>query len=188
MAIITASMIKMYEAMKEAKKILSEEATKRTGINDGLAFLDREMERRCGMGQIGSYKALQEAMQQQSQIVQQNMYGQGGLLAQQGIAGSLLGAGNLGLQNQPAMGKVVYPDGYKERIRRYGAEVAARFGFVWDFATDCFIHPSGASVTSRLIEDAERKDALITQIFKRALTPNMHWLDDRINEIRVKLC
>lgn len=159
---------------------------RRTGISE------------INMGQRDYYNVLQQAMQQQSQqgISNQGMLGQLGGLAN--AYGNQLGQANQAnpYVNNPQEsiypGKVIhYPDG----SNRYGynrneiwQKWAEYFGFKEDFDTGGFKHPNGGFVARRFLEDIEGTTKSIESVFKRALTPNMTWLEDRVNEVRVKLC
>lgn len=186
----------MMESLKIARKTFTKEICQRTGINEIFEhfFVTKELD----MGQLSGYAQLQSQMNQQMMNSQQDQRS-AFLAALQNNQGSLGGLGGqaLGLQmpnpyiNNPEAiypGKVVhYPQGtrraflHDEEIQ----QLAIIHDFEYNFDSDSFIHKDGGCVTRRMLEGTERK--YLPTIFIRAKTPNISWLDDRINEVRIKL-
>lgn len=156
--------------------------------------------RRTGISEINmgqrDYYALQAAMQQGQQ--QQNIFNQG-MLGQLGGFQGIEAANqnpqkcykeeNWNPQEQIYHGKVVhYPDGSS----RYGylkspevEKIAHEMEFDYNFDSDTFTHKNGGYVARRHIEDSRYP---LRELFSRQKTPNITWLEDRVNEVRVKLC
>lgn len=144
------------------------------------------------MGQRHGYSELQNAMEQQ-QAQQQN-----GFL--QSLYGNSMGAGQLGalgmqqnILSNPAvayndpiyLGKSIHQDSLMGHWK-VAVKVAEDHGFEYNDNTDSFIHKNGGYVTRKQLEGTEIKH--LPRIFIKAKTPNISWLDDRIEEVRVKLC
>ena len=159
MAMVSGTFMDMYEAYKKA----------RTQAED------------MQMGQRNMYGQLQQAMQDQVQMERQNILAQNniGSLGQLGF-GIAQGPNPYAQNLQPA----VYPNKIFP-LHPHIDKIAEEFGFTHDFATDGFKHPNGGFVARRHLEDSRYP---LRESFHRAKTPNMTWLDDRVNEVRVKLC
>jgi hypothetical protein len=189
---VKASLLDMLETIKKL-------ANERTGITESeyLSFFIKEKD----VGQMSGYHQLQNQMSQQLQS------SQAFLAALQSNQGNLGGLGGQALMQQMLNPYANTPEPIYPKIFQHTHQIpgirdafnpppnrqtvwqkwAEHFGFKEDFDTGGFKHPNGGFVARRWLEDAEGTVNSIESIFKRALTPNMHWLDDRINEVRVRL-
>lgn len=139
------------------------------------------------MGQLGGYNQLQNQMQQQQQLEQRSAYLQAMMgQAQQGL-GQLSG-----LPQHLYPGQVIHHEDLNPlAVRRFlqdplVTKVAQAHDFEYNYDTDSFLHKNGGYVTRKMIEGTEIK--YLPRIFIKAKTPNISWLDDRIEEVRIKLC
>lgn len=137
------------------------------------------------LGQQQGYNALQNAQQQQGQL--QGLLGQLGAMGGQGVQGIQNNNPFINAQDPIYPGKVVYPDG----AQRFGfvktphvEEIAKEFGFEFSWDSDSYKHKNGGYVSRRSIEES---GIPLRELFSRQKTPNITWLEDRVNEIRVKL-
>lgn len=172
MAMVRGSFMHIYESLRKA----------RTQVQD------------MKMGQMDTYKAMQSAMQNQH-----SQYMDNALLAQQlsqlGNGFGQLGVAKGQIFNNPNYnqepiypGKTIYPDSYRQGRLPIWQKWAEHFGFKEDFNTGGFKHPNGGFVSKKWLEDIEGTSTSYEKVFKRALTPNIYWLEDRVNEVRIKLC
>lgn len=189
---VSASVLDMMNAIKSLKDDLE---------NIGIVKLGDKM------GQLSGYDLLQ---QQQSNDAYRyslaNSQNPLGMLGGLGIAQQDLRAGQAvtgiqiggyspenkyaGIQNPIYPGKVIYDPGLRDvfniGVPEEVCKVAAEFGFVFDYNSMSFINKeTGGTVTRPLIEGNEM--SIVRKIFQKAKTPNISWLDDRVNEMRVKL-
>lgn len=139
----------------------------------------KKRQKRAGvnMGMLDNYT---NQIQQQQQGMMQNMFGNiGGLQGQLGQ----VGAGQY--LNNPQVNTIPFPGlrGLFGGLKNGAQEMAEKFGFEYDFDTGGFKHKNGGFVSRRQLEDSSS----LTELFTRAKTPNIHWLDDRIDEVRVRL-
>lgn len=178
MAMVRGSFMDMSEVIRKLSKA-------RTQVQD------------MKMGQMDAYKTMQAAMQgQHSQYMDNTLLAQNQLVMNNLLVGN--GIGRVGIANIPNNpnynqepiypGKTIYPDSYRQGRLPIWQKWAEHFGFKEDFNTGGFKHPNGGFVSKKWLEDIEGTSTSYEKVFKRALTPNIYWLEDRVNEVRVKLC
>lgn len=142
-------------------------------------FYTKDYVRRTGISDIemGVLKKMNLSEQQnayyQSALMQQNapnIQGLLGAIGQQGAYANLVTTENL----QEYIGT---------KLKKPFDEFAEKHGFKYDFDTGSYIYPNGGYVTRRAIEDG----IATPEFFRKQATPNISWLEDRVNEMRVKL-
>lgn len=139
------------------------------------------------MGQTDYYKLLQQQQGlSQQQLANQGLLGQlGGLFANQNLHAGQLVSGNDFYPGKVIQHQDLNAFDYRTQQVKPIAKIAEEFGFEYDFDAGGWKSKYDGFVSRMDTEGVRLED--VKKVFKQKKCPNQHWLDTRVEEMRVRL-